>query len=246
LGSDGENGTERHRSHEFGTDITRISARLRTLREQRAEAAMNLFHYTVPENAFVIGLGGGLKPRCKEENQWQTMGLPVVWLTKEKSNLATEAEAQRYAAVRDDLAKVGESRYGGPLRCQVEIARSKHVMRYGEFLRTTELVTLNPEGDRYRTGRDVLRTVEAEPSGAHALASWWISTREIPASKIWVPLTCAQAIAACEWHIKTHPTADARERFKQQRDTFAAEPADMIFVLHGGECRRWQEMEREP
>jgi hypothetical protein len=209
---------------------------------------MILYHYTNPCNALMIGLGAGLKPHCKEDNQRLTMGLPVVWLTKEESNLATEADAKHYAAMgpklgRDDLIGIGEPMYvyGGPVRCQVEIERSKHVMRYAEFLRTTKLVEFNHEGDRYLTGRDVLRLVEAGPRGAPALTSWWICTRAIPASKIWVPLTRTQAIEACEWHINAHPEADGREQFKQQSDTFVAQPDDMILVLHNGEI---QAMER--
>jgi hypothetical protein len=173
-------------------------------------AAMILYHYTNPENALLI---------------------PVVWLTKEESNLATEANAKAYAEIGcNDLVAVGKPQYGGPVRCVVKVERSKHVMRYVEFLQTTNVVLTNTDtGDL--TGRDVLRKYK-ELSDVAALSSWWICTRAIPASRVCVPLTRAQAIEACQWHVETHPDAGGRDRFKQQRDSFAAAPDDTNFMLH--------------
>lgn len=63
-------------------------------------------------------------------------------------------------------------------------------------------------------------------------------TRQIPATKIWVPLTRAQAFEACEWHIERCSDAtDKRETWTGIRDTFGAEPNGMAFALHASQCR---------
>ena len=107
---------------------------------------MRLFHYTTTTNAILIGLkadcgrgGNGLQPQLEHAGPTQTMGVPVVWLTTQQSNIATPehiAHLSRFPG-NEDL-KVGEPMFGGPVQCVVNVERSRHVMRWTEFMRTTK------------------------------------------------------------------------------------------------------------
>jgi hypothetical protein len=200
---------------------------------------MQLYHYTNAPNALLIGLGRGLSARLGEHNNsdgGQTMGVPVVWLTREQSNCAT-AEHVAYLAEHGIAHKLGEPMYGGPVRCIVEIERSKHVMRYGEFLQTTKIVGINPQTGERVTGRDLARGYAKLPG---ALTHWWISTRDIPVSKICVPLTRAQGIEACEWQVTHEDDPEARASWQRQRDAFAEQPDNARFLFNNGECQTFE------
>jgi hypothetical protein len=195
---------------------------------------MQLNHFTTPENALLIGLGNGLEPHVTKADGAghgiQTMGVPVVWLTKEENNLATAehlAHLQKLGVI--SKTKIGEPLYGGPVCCTVEVERTRHLMRWVEFLRTTRIEAIDQVTGERITGRDVLRSYDMMP---HVDAQWWISTRAIPANRVWVALTRAQGIEGCDWHIKTHPDAEGRERWAAQRDSFAALDAETLIVLH--------------
>ena len=196
---------------------------------------MRLYHFAMPGSALLLGLGRPLKPGfSKDGNQWQTMGVPVVWLTKEESNLATADDMKLAAAFDPPIElELGEPRYGGPVRCIVEIERSKHIMRYAEFLRTTTIVAVTAEGEE-QTGRQLLQRMEPI-SNPGVFTSWWICKREIPASRIWVPMTRAQAIEGCDWHAK-HSAPEGREQWTKQRHEFAAQSDDSLFMIHNGTC----------
>ena len=125
---------------------------------------MQLQHFTTPENALLIGLGGGLRvnlpapEKNKPEQALQTMGQPVVWLTKEESNIATAADVAHFKkAYGDDFEqKIGEPMYGGPVCCTVEVERNRHLMRWVEFLRTT-----NEARERFQQQRDSFAALDA-------------------------------------------------------------------------------------
>jgi hypothetical protein len=199
-------------------------------------AQAGLYHYTIPENALLIALGGGLKPGLGlkgGQNAYQTLGMPVVWLTKEQTNIATA----------DDVAlmkcgEVGGPRYGGEVRCEVHIERSKHLQRYLDFLKTTDRKAIDPAtGEISFDGTTVLTSFPRHSS----FRSWWIYDREIPRSKIMVPLTREQAIAGCQWHVETSPDAEGvKERWQSQLDEFARAPTGTVFLFNDGEFRCYQ------
>lgn len=121
---------------------------------------MNLYHFTTPENALLIGMGAGLTPGIHKEGtahsaEMMTMGQPVVWLTQEETNLAKAADVAHWAEAIEDWEargieggknkKTGEPRYGGPVRCQVFIERhNRKLMRWPDFMRTTTLIGTIP------------------------------------------------------------------------------------------------------
>ena len=207
---------------------------------------MQLFHYTTPVNALLIGMGHkrdgneGLSPHTVEYGPlgpMQTIGQPVVWLTKEESNICTPEHAAHFerAGVADEHYKVGEPIYGGPVRCEVQIERSRHVMRWTEFMRTTKIEAVDEVTGKRITGRDVLDAYDMPPS---LIIGWWVSLKAIPLSRVLVPLTCEQAIEAWNRQIERHPTAEGREQYKQQRDSFAAlNYPGTLLVFHNGECQ---------
>jgi len=204
---------------------------------------MRLQHFTTPENAILIAFAG-LTPHIHkagtDDEAWtrmQTMGVPVVWLTKEESNIATVEYVEHWLkrGVKSDI-NIGEPSYGGPVGCTTEVKRTRPLMGGSEFLRTTKIEGINPDDPNVRvTGRDVLHAYETS-SGCWPAAfnQWWVSTRAIPASRVWVPLTRAQGIEGCERHMTTHIDPEARERFAQQRNRFAALDAKTLIVLHDG------------
>ena len=64
---------------------------------------MKLYHFTTPENLLLIHLRG-LEPGIHQQRtdpgrmDWQTMGQPVVWLTTQESNRATQADVDHFTA----------------------------------------------------------------------------------------------------------------------------------------------------
>ncbi len=186
---------------------------------------MQLFHYTSVVNALLIAMGEeGLRPRTVKYGalgEMQSLGQPVVWLTKEESNLLTPEHAAHFDRIGVEHDAIGEPLYGGPVRCVVNVERSRHVMRWTEFMRTTKI------------GRDVLGAYDFPPGST---LGWWVSLKPIPPNRIFIPLTREQAIEACEWQVEKHQTAGGREQFKQDRDTFAASEPDTLFVFHDREC----------
>lgn len=217
---------------------------------------MNLYHFTVPENALLIGMGDGLKLdvlKIDHAQRRQTMGQSCVWLTQEESNAATAADIEQWTkaalvepplpSARPLTLKVGEPRYGGPVRCQVFIERhNKKLVRWLDFLRTTTLVETHPELPDYQvTGCELLEQIQRSAWYMPEVArKWWVYFGEIPNRKIGVPLTRAQAIEGCDWHVEKARTAEAREQWKQQRETFASTPDDALFLFENGECRMFQ------
>ena len=57
---------------------------------------MILYHYTTPARVLLIA-ASGLKPNASEDNAYMTGGIPVVWLTRQESNVVTAAYVAAYA-----------------------------------------------------------------------------------------------------------------------------------------------------
>lgn len=142
-----------------------------------AEYDMKLYHFTVIENLFLISMRG-LKPRIhragtSEDAAHMTMGQPVVWLTRQKSNLATDTDIARLRMQGVLDCKVGDFMFGGDQRLTVNIERhNNQLMRYADFLRTTDIVVADPDNsETFWTGRDVLNSGTLPQS---ALNDWWV------------------------------------------------------------------------
>ncbi len=100
---------------------------------------MQLFHFTEPSIYLHIAYQG-LLPHCKELNAPMTNGVPVVWLTRETSNIVTTAYlAEVVKLCREPLErKVGEPVYGGTARLTVHLDRAdRKLVRYADFLHET-------------------------------------------------------------------------------------------------------------
>jgi len=200
---------------------------------------MRLYHYTTASNALLIGMGkgNGLEPGLTEHGAitgFQTMGRPCVWLTKEETNAITPAFAAHYDRIGIEHAGIGNPRFGGPVRCEIDVERSRHLMRWTEFLRTTKIVGVDEAGKQI-TGREVLAGCNLAMA-AGAADGWWINFKPIPTSRIFIPLTREQAIEGCEWQLNT-AEGEALEQWTAQRDSFGAMPAGTIFGFQNGECR---------
>jgi hypothetical protein len=158
---------------------------------------MRLFHYTHPGTYLRIA-AEGLLPHCKEDDALMTGGVPVVWLTRETSNIATAAHIEHYVKLGVSEFKVGELMYGGTARLEVQLERSnRKLMRYVDFVRKTKCI---PKLMLSRT----------------AQTSWWVYLGVIPPHKI-EPIDAATMLACLAWHIKTYPDLKARERLKAVR-----------------------------
>ena len=90
---------------------------------------MKLYHFTAPENLFLIHLHG-LEPGIHQQRtdpggmDWQTMGQPVVWLTTQESNRATQADVDHYKPRHLIESNVGDTMFGGPVRLAVNVERT--------------------------------------------------------------------------------------------------------------------------
>jgi hypothetical protein len=124
---------------------------------------MKLYHFTIRENLFLIHLRG-LEPGIHQQRtdpggmHWQTMGQPVVWLTTQESNRATQANVDHFKSHHLEY-NAGDTMFGGPVRLAVDVERhNKRLVKYTTFLESTRLVAIHPETrDPLYTGRDVLR-----------------------------------------------------------------------------------------
>jgi hypothetical protein len=203
-------------------------------RHRNAGGAMILYHYTIPENLFLISQSG-LKPHIHREGKeddahYMTMGQPVVWLTRQESNLVTEADIAHYRARglgESDLREVGDFMFGGPVRLSVNIERyNKRLIQFAKFLRTTDLVAIHRiNSEKQVTGLDMLRVFENILT-QDSLTQWWLYCGTIPPHKIEIELTAGGALPGIEYQIANHPDEEARTRFKMLRDKVAALPPD--------------------
>ena len=114
---------------------------------------MKLYHFTTTENLWLISLRG-LEPYASDNNVFMTMGEPVVWLTRQETNVMTAEHAGHPDF--DDM-KIGEPMFGGPVRLTVNIERhNKRLQRYPDFCGRVGLRT----GSRARSSPAALTSSE--------------------------------------------------------------------------------------
>jgi hypothetical protein len=171
---------------------------------------MRLYHYTHPGTCLRIGTEG-LLPGASEDNDLMTGGLPVVWLTRQESNVADAGHIEHMVKVVGHAdRKTGDPMFGGTARLTVNLSRhDRRLIRYADFLR--------------RAGMDFVSTRLHEG----ALTSWWVYLGIIPPEKV-EPVTAATAVLCLDWHIETHPDVEARGYFKTQRERLAACRPDTV------------------
>jgi hypothetical protein len=206
---------------------------LKTMND-KMEKEMKLYHFTTQENALLVALGG-LQPKVRNDHVFQTFGTPVVWLTREESNLATAEHVAHFAKInRADLINtVGAPLYSSsnPVRCEVELSRhNKKLMRWIDFLRTTDLAAGDPlNGEIAATGSDIVHIVQ------HSIAQtcrekWWIYMGDIPVRKMFVPLSAATALHGVDYQIEHNEDAEAvAQSWRPLREQLAAlDPTDLV------------------
>jgi hypothetical protein len=172
---------------------------------------MRLYHFTHPGTYLRIA-AEGLVPSVSEDDEHMTRGLPVVWLTRQESNVADVHHIAHMVKVRGCAdRKPGDLMFGGAARLTVNLSRhDKRLVRYADFLRNAGML------DFFSS-----RLFQ------EALTSWWLYFGIIPPEKV-EPITAATMVHCLDWHISTHPDAEARGHFKVQRERLAAVGPDTI------------------
>jgi hypothetical protein len=184
---------------------------------------MKLYHFTIPENLFRIhqrGLEPGFDP---DGIDWQTCGQPVVWLTTQESNRATQADVDHYKPL-DNEFNVGDTMFGGPVRLAVDVERhNKRLVKYTTFL----------ENDLH--GREVLKLSRATmPPGC--VDRWWIYLGTIAPRKIeFAPglppgiLTIRLLLPSADLYAEKHVDPIVRRRYAEMaRRMRAADNPDAL------------------
>jgi hypothetical protein len=162
---------------------------------------MILYHFTDPVNLLRIA-SGGLEPRANPENKFMTGDVPVVWLTRQDSNIAT-ADDVTYFKVRDTEVKEGAFLFGGKARLAVELQRhDRRLIRYLDFIK--------------KSGGNAAQVQDR--ISPRAAAAWWIYAGPIPRHKIDLSVPQEIALECLDFHISTHPDIEVRARFKIFRD----------------------------
>ncbi|MCK1367233.1 hypothetical protein [Bradyrhizobium sp. 62] len=160
---------------------------------------MIFHHFTHPGTALIVA-GAGLKPQLKASNAHMTDGLPVVWLTRQHSNVATKADVDHCKRFGVDK-KEGDLMYGGTARITVRAERhNRRLMRYGHFLEKAGLERIAPQIMPY------------------ALDQWYVYLGDIAAKNVDASLPAWQMLECLDHHITTHPDQDARDRFSDLRN----------------------------
>jgi hypothetical protein len=155
----------------------------------------------------------GLVPNASAEGAFMTGGVPVVWLTRQASNIVTAeylaSFVKRYGSGAE--RKVGEPMFGDTARLTVNLARhDKRLVRYSDFL--------------HKAGGDMEAAI-GKALMPEALQSWWVYLGTIPLRRI-EPISAALMIECLSWHIDTHPDPEARERFRADRERARGMPPD--------------------
>jgi hypothetical protein len=97
---------------------------------------MLFYHYTCPTNVMLIA-EQGLLPDASDDNGFMTDNMPVVWLTRQQTNITTAAQAAHYKKLGVDMpgTKEGDETFGGAARLNVRLEPQKRLMKYSDFLR---------------------------------------------------------------------------------------------------------------
>jgi hypothetical protein len=123
---------------------------------------MILYHFTSPANAFRIA-EQGLQP-CGSDETLAMVGEPVVWLTRQPSNIATAADVAHMRKLFGDAngAKEGALLFGGTARLTVSLEPQTRLVRYRDIINPEYAHVLTPD----------------------ALANWYAYFGTIPPRKI--------------------------------------------------------------
>lgn len=165
---------------------------------------MILYHFTQAANLFHVALDG-LEPHASPNNGFMTGDVPVVWLTREESNLATADDVSHVLRVAGVQMKEGDLLYGGNVRLAVQVERhDKRLIRYSDFC--------------IKSGAAKFQKSITPKSWA----AWWLYLGLIPPRKIDLRISRDAAIECLDHHIETHPDFEARAKFKTQRQQVMA------------------------
>ena len=170
---------------------------------------MILYHFTTPANAMLIA-SDGLRMNVKHYNALMTGGIPVVWLTRQQSNITTADDLRFMKTLKPDLdGKVGDLSFGGNARLSVQVERhNKKLVRYTDFL------------DRCgREGAKEILTLTARNN-------WYVYLGDIPPHKVDTSMPASLMIECFEWHISTHGSLEARVDFRRHLDRLVTLPPD--------------------
>lgn len=168
---------------------------------------MILYHFTHPGTVLRIA-AEGLKPDARPENAFMTGGVPVVWLTRQPSNIVTAADVT-HMQKHDCLDRnEGDLLFGGTARVTVELQPQKRLVRYRDFLKASGC-------DMAALGTFLTPT---------ALTQWYVYLGDISPRKIDTSMPVAVARECFDHHIATHPDPEARERYKVMRAQIAELP----------------------
>jgi hypothetical protein len=171
---------------------------------------MIFYHFTDPTNLFRISLNG-LVPGARQNTAFMTGNVPVVWLTRDDSNIARADDIEFIRRHSDMKIKEGDLLFGGNARLVVNLQRhDKRLFRYLDYLGSN--------------GADVAKIRQV--LFQRALTSWWVYTGLIPPSKIDLGVPPVVALECLDHHIATHPDIEARARFAAMRSQVEGLQAD--------------------
>jgi hypothetical protein len=167
---------------------------------------MNLYHFTPAGRAPLIAQSG-LRAGADNDPE-MTCGLPVVWLTRQESNVCTQADIDHMQWVCGHVdRKVGDRMYGGPARLTVRIERhNRRLVNYGQFLRDVGM---------YQHFAPLLTPA--------ALTQWYVYLGDIAPHKIDTSLPRALALECIDQLLVAMP--ESRGQLMRTRETIATAPA---------------------
>ena len=172
---------------------------------------MILYHFTHPGTVLRIA-AEGLKPNDDDDAAYlMSGGLPVVWLTRQQSNVMTAADVAYMHRMEVGDRTEGDLIFGGKARLTVRLEPQKRLVKYRDFLRDGGAPLVDPA-----------RLTQT------ALTQWYVYLGVIPPRKIDFTMTVALVVECLDHHIETHPNKDARERFAEQRAQIATLPPDRL------------------
>ena len=180
--------------------------------------AISLYHFTHPGTYWHIA-SEGLTPGARDQNEFMTGGLPVVWLMTEESNVCAQADIDHMNEVCEGGAdrEVGDLNYGERLRLTVRLnTTDRALLRYSEFL------------ERFFPPKS-LAGFRKQLSGK-ALDNWWVYAGVIPPKKI-EPISVADYAECLKHHIETHPDIECREMCRRDLERLAALPSEDLVEM---------------
>ena len=180
---------------------------------------MILYHFTHPGTVLRIAKEG-LKPVARPDNAFMTGGVPVVWLTRQPSNIVTAADVAHMQTHDCVDRNEGDLIFGGNARLTVELQPQKRLVRYRDFLKANG-------GDMVALGTILTPT---------ALTQWYVYLGVIRARRIDTSMPVEVALECFDHHIATHPDPEARERYRAARAQIAQLPDGVWVNINLKDC----------